>query len=561
MDAGTMRKRRVRRAIAATASVTTLAGLGVLSLGWAPAFAAVTVYDCAIEGTTVPAQVSQWSDPASAGTSQVVQVSTEIIFPTGFGNLVGPSVTASGTGDATSTSGFGSTFTFGGTASFAANVDAPVTITSTTPLTMPKQATVVSVIPYSTFNITINTSSVSYPGTCAIPSGGSNTETTIPVAAAPAPTAIINAINGQAAETIAHDGDVISFSLAGFAANETVTASLAPYDGGATIQLPETVPAPLETDSTGSVASATVAMPTGFDSGAYNLTFPGSAGDSTYVPLTLMEDPTCTATPDTAAGANIALVTCSNFDPGSAVNLQGVDSEYEPTTDPADVVAADGSGNISNVYAVNDASTAYIGVIELSPGSDGAWAQYPPAGSSPGSGGSGSGGSGSGSAGGRQTVSLSVGAGPLEMTQSGTSVTLSPITVGAAPQTSTGDLNQITVSDLRDGDLGWSLTASSTSFTGSAGGSIPASAFSVTPTCAPDASALAAAGLSAFPSSVAAGPAGSFGATAVTLCTEPAAAPGATSGGVFDAAGALSLTVPPFLPAGTYSATITISLG
>jgi hypothetical protein len=558
-----MSKRRVRRAIAAAASVTMLAGLAVLSLGAAPAFAAVTVYDCSIGSFTIPAQVSQWSDPASAVTGQDVQVSTEVTFPTGFGNLVGPTVTAAGTSEAAGsvTSGFASIFSFGGTASFTANVDAPVTMTSTTTLTMPSSATQVSVFPYSSFSITINTSTGSESGTCAIPSGSNNSLTIIPVAAAPAPTATINAINGQAAETIAHDGDLITFSLAGFAADETVTASLVPSAGGATIPLPDTVPAPLETDSTGSVASATVAMPTGSDSGAYSLTFTGSAGDSTYVPLTLMEDPTCTATPDTAVGTNVALVTCSNFDPGSAVSIQGVDSEYEPTTDGADVVAADGSGNISNVYAVNDASTAYIGVTELPPGSDGAWAPYSPAGSSSGSGGSGSGSSGSGSTGGSQTVSLSVGAGPLEMTQSGTSVTLSPITVGATPQTSTGNLNEITVSDLRDGDLGWSLTASSTSFTGSAGGSIPASAFSVTPTCVPDASALAAAGLSAFPSSVTAGPAGSFGATALTLCTEPAAAAGATSGGVFDSGGALSLTVPPFLPAGTYSATITISLG
>ena len=82
----------------------------------------------------------------------------------------------------------------------------------------------------------------------------------------------------------------------------------------------------------------------------------------------------------------------------------------------------------------------------------------------------------------------------------------------------------------------------------------------VQPSCGPDAAGLAASGLSAFPSTVAAGPQATF-ATAVTLCSTPSLGAGNVTGGVFDVGGGLGLEVPPYLLAGVYTDTITISLG
>ncbi|WP_415949621.1 DUF6801 domain-containing protein [Streptomyces sp. KLOTTS4A1] len=136
--------------------------------------------------------------------------------------------------------------------------------------------------------------------------------------------------------------------------------------------------------------------------------------------------------------------------------------------------------------------------------------------------------------------------GTLSMAQAGDAVSLSPVEEGSG-DSSTGDLQTVTVSDTRAGATGWSLTGKVTDFTGDAG-SIGASQLSWTPSCE------TAAGSA---STCVPGSEGVVGAEGATLASAPDAA---ETGGEFSVGAGLSLGVPADAAPGDYAAVLTLTL-
>jgi hypothetical protein len=370
------------------------------------------------------------------------------------------------------------------------------------------------------------------------------------------PTTTITSISGQTGTTVARDGSTVNFSGSNFTAGATVTASLVPSGGGTAIPL-TTTPATITASAAGAITGSTT-IPSSTAAGAYELTLSDTSGDlPATVPLTILAAPSCTATPASGGSGTVTTVACANFDPGATVSLQGVTSSSTPTTDPAVSATASSSGGVSQSYTVNATTTAGIEVTETTPESLSAEASFAAQANSCIADSNGSTG---GSCSTAQGTTTTVNPGPLEAAQAGAQITLTNITINGTPQLVTGALNQIVVSDFRGSTLGWAVNATATKFTGSNGGSIPAGNLGVIPGCGPDAAGLAASGLPAFPSTVTAGPTATF-ASPVTLCSTPSLGAGNVTGGVFDVGGLLGLQVPPFLLAGVYTDTITISLG
>ncbi|WTW98729.1 alpha/beta hydrolase domain-containing protein [Streptomycetaceae bacterium NBC_01309] len=150
-----------------------------------------------------------------------------------------------------------------------------------------------------------------------------------------------------------------------------------------------------------------------------------------------------------------------------------------------------------------------------------------------------------------QNVEGAVLPGPLTMSQEASGITLAPTTIDGTPQTVRGRLNTVVVQDFRGTTLGWSLTGRITDFTSETGGTIPASAFAWTPACVVmDTGA---------PSRATAGSAGPLPDHAA-LCTQPENPRGQVSGGEFTADAQLALRIPAYPLAGTYTATLTLTL-
>ncbi|MFJ1587443.1 beta-xylosidase [Streptomyces sp. NPDC088197] len=148
---------------------------------------------------------------------------------------------------------------------------------------------------------------------------------------------------------------------------------------------------------------------------------------------------------------------------------------------------------------------------------------------------------------GAQKVTASVVPGTLSMTQAGDTVTMTPVDFGTGG-TSSGALRTVTVTDFRGGSTGWSLTGKVSDFTGPDGSRIGADKLGWTPACAT---------ATGSPSNCVAGSAGSVGSTGATLASAPDAT---ATGGEFTVDAGLSLDIPRFSPAGTYSGVLTLTL-
>lgn len=134
-----------------------------------------------------------------------------------------------------------------------------------------------------------------------------------------------------------------------------------------------------------------------------------------------------------------------------------------------------------------------------------------------------------------------------------TTVDLGTVATSSAPQTLIAPMNTVEVTDTRGGQFGWSLTASLTGpMTSGSGGSMAQTALALTGvSCVGDASSA--------PSS--AGPGGSLGTTQ-SLCqvADGAIGPHDSTGGQYAVAAGISLAVPQFQRAGSYSTVLTVTL-
>lgn len=170
----------------------------------------------------------------------------------------------------------------------------------------------------------------------------------------------------------------------------------------------------------------------------------------------------------------------------------------------------------------------------------------------------------------QQTVNLTVAPGSLTQAaaldnsanpngstnSSNTVVNFGSITSAVTTGSLTAKLNPITVADARGGTAGWSLTATSTNFTDASSHTINKSNLVTSPTCAADSGAPLSAG-----GTTAGSAAQSFSST-VNLCTKDTAVNSTTqsSGGQYNITAPLTLSIPAFQIAGTYSATVTVTL-
>lgn len=150
-----------------------------------------------------------------------------------------------------------------------------------------------------------------------------------------------------------------------------------------------------------------------------------------------------------------------------------------------------------------------------------------------------------------QTITGKISEGGLTISQDQAGVQLNGVAVSDKAQAMTGNINTVTVKDTRVAGVGWTLTGSITDFTTPDGGKITADKMSWTPAVkkADEASV-------GVPTAGSAGPVG----TGATLAKMDAAPAGGTTAGTYAADAGLSLAVPAYAKAGTYTGTLTLSI-
>jgi hypothetical protein len=137
-------------------------------------------------------------------------------------------------------------------------------------------------------------------------------------------------------------------------------------------------------------------------------------------------------------------------------------------------------------------------------------------------------------------------------------IPMGSVTTSIAPQVLTGQINPITVTDVRGGTATWSLTATMPDLAGSgtaAGAEIEASNLTL--------GGVSCAEQVGSATGITSGTGGAFGGTALTICdasTNNADSNGDTVGGQWIANAPLQLNVPAFQQAGGYSSIITFTL-
>ncbi|MFI6983923.1 hypothetical protein ACIBSV_35630 [Embleya sp. NPDC050154] len=146
-----------------------------------------------------------------------------------------------------------------------------------------------------------------------------------------------------------------------------------------------------------------------------------------------------------------------------------------------------------------------------------------------------------------QHITGVIGTGGLTISQQGDGIRLVGGAVSTRAQTMSGPLNPITVTDVRGGSLGWTLTADIGDFTSPDGGRIPADHFTWVPAVesAPGGLSVAVPGT---PGRIAGGS---------VLASTPNAP---RTGGAFIAKASISLAVPAMQQPGAYDTTLTLSL-
>lgn len=370
------------------------------------------------------------------------------------------------------------------------------------------------------------------------------------------PTATIASVSNQVVTTAARRGDAISFDLTLFGAAGTGTVELCNVSGTACDTGAGSVS--IASDGTG---SGSLTVPAAATTGSRSLKVT-SGSDVSLTPITILGNPTVATNVAGGGAGTVVTVTGTNWDPSQAVTIGGFKAgpPFPPgaTTDPTISATANAAGNISATFTVNDSTTAYIGGSRVHGASqifastafsfsgDACTAKV--------------GLSATGSCALLETVDLTVVAGDLKMSKEAGNVAMSGVSLDGTDQTSTGNLQDVTVKDYRGGTLGWSLVGRFSGLTGPAkasGGNftIAPSKLTWTPSCDAQAN---------NDDTVVAGSAGSFAdaSTDLPLCAVATSGLGAdgTSGGDAVADAGLSLEVGASQAAGAYTGLLTLTL-
>ncbi len=336
----------------------------------------------------------------------------------------------------------------------------------------------------------------------------------------------------------AHTGTEITLTGANFAPGATPSLTLCQSDGTGCVPTAFTAKN-IVIDASGNLTGTATLATTGIPDGDYlvQVTDGEKAATaplhvSTFAPV---GDPVLTLDRSSGPVGTEVLLSGSNLPPNTSVRLNGVNASGGVESGSKNYTT-DGNGVLApSPYTIQTETTTGIRVRLLSlPGTP----QYvvPFAVSAGGA---------------DQHATVTLNAGPLTMTQAGDTIDFGAATLNGTAQTLTANLNQVTVTDSRGGNLGWSLTGTLTDLVAANGtDKIPAGNVAWTPSCAAAPESL---------SSVENGTPGPLGSAAATLCTQ-APNPAAATGGKFTADAGLTLTTPAFAAAGTYSGTLTLSL-
>jgi hypothetical protein len=356
--------------------------------------------------------------------------------------------------------------------------------------------------------------------------------------------ATITGITGQTGVTAARAGNTINFSVTGLNPNASLTASLKDASGGGTGDGSGT-----GTTGANGAGTGSIAVPAGAVTGGRSVAI--TDGTSTVlVPITILGTPAITITPAGGGAGTAVTVKGTGFNPGSTVSIGGYKAltgapPPPATSDAAVTTTATATGGITASFTVDDPATAWIGASSGQLFALAAWtasADTCVAAT----------GSVDGECDLTYELSQTVTGGSLAMARGAgsSSIAFDGVTINGTPQTATAGLPAINVTDYRGSTFGWDLTAEVTDFAGVPGGTIPADALTWTPACVAHAGAT---------NLVTATP-GSAGekVNAGTLCKGPENTAG--TGGSFDASAELALAVPGLQRAGTYTATLTITL-
>jgi hypothetical protein len=356
--------------------------------------------------------------------------------------------------------------------------------------------------------------------------------------------ATITSITGQTGVAAARAGNTINFSVTGLAPNASLTASLTDTSGGGTGDGSGTGTTGADGAGTGSIA-----VPAGAVTGDRAVAV--SDGTNTVlVSITILGTPAITITPAGGGAGTVVTVKGTSFNPGSTVTVRGYKAltgapPPPATSDAAVTTTATATGGITASITVNDPTTAWIGASSGQLFALAAW--VPSADSCI---------AATGTVDGEcdltYELSQTVTAGSLAQSRgSGSSaITFDGVTLNGTAQIATADLPVINVTDYRGSTFGWDLTAEVTDFTGVPAGTIPADALTWTPSCVAHTGA----------TNLVTATAGAAGekVNAGTLCKGPENTAG--TGGSFDASAELALAVPGLQLAGTYTATLTLTL-
>ncbi|NUU20308.1 MAG: hypothetical protein HOV68_02155 [Streptomycetaceae bacterium] len=331
-------------------------------------------------------------------------------------------------------------------------------------------------------------------------------------------------------------GDVIPLTGSKFAPNATPQLSMCNSDGSNCVASRFTANT-LAIDGSGNLSGNATLATTGLPDGTYQVRVVdgvAEARDTLTVKGYVPSGPR-TANPDVTSGplGTIVHLTGENWTANRAINISGVDADGG-TLLPVVNLKTTADGKFTGEYPVTDPALKKIRVREGSSTTNLVLVDFTIV-------------TGSVST---QNATVTLAPGSLTMSQAGNGIDFGSATLNGQAQTLNANLNRVTVLDSRGGNLGWSLSGTMTDLVAANGSDkIPAANVQWTPSCAAAPGSL---------SQVVNGTPGPLGSAAATLCSQAGAA--TATGGEFTADAQLALTTPKFAAAGSYTATLTLTL-
>ena len=373
-------------------------------------------------------------------------------------------------------------------------------------------------------------------------------QVTVPITYRPPATVTISSVSGQNGTAAARAGNAISIGGGNWDANGTLTAQLC--STGATPTCDAAGVTGSGSTSAGGAASGTFTVQAAATTGSRSLRVTDGV-QTASVAVEILGARSISLSSTAGGAGTVITVNGAGFDAGVTVAVSATNGTGG--VGAPDVVTSGATGAILAHVTISDPATVGISAVQLDALGN---PDLPPAGGPPGDD-SADACTVAGAAGCQvlQTVNLTVTGSTLSIAQAGNQIAMSGVTLNGQQQTSTGQLNNVTITDARGSLVGWTVTATMSNLVrpgGASNSTIAAANMSVTPGCAPQsATSGSTTGITVG------GPNQAFGgASPVGLCLAAAG----EGGGTYTVTGGLTLTVPATIRSGGYSSTLTILL-